>query len=103
MRSAVEAREAPVCVNEADDEGDAALLPARVIDEGCEDEAGVLVGWCDGGNGDEDDEEREERGPEGDLGDGGEGAAVGVEEEAEDVGDLVSEEDVPGFDDAGEC
>ena len=97
---AVEARERPICIDEADDEGYAALLPARVVDEGCEDEFCVLVGGRDCGDGDEDDEEGEEGGPESDFGDEGEGFAVAVEEEAEDVGELVSEEDVPGFDGA---
>lgn len=101
MGGAVETGEGPVGVYEADDEGDAALFPACVVDEGGEDEARVLVGWGYGGDGDEDDGEGDEGCPEGDFGDGGEGFAVAVEDEAEDVGHLVGDEYVPCFDDAG--
>lgn len=96
MGGAVEAGKAPVCVDEADDEGDTALLPARVVDEGCEDEFGMLVGGRHGRNSDEDDGKGKEGGPEGSFGDEGEGLAVAVEEEAEDVGYLVGYKNVPG-------
>jgi len=57
MRGAVEACEAPVCVDEAYDECDAALLPAGVVDECGKDEFCVLVCWRDGWDCDDDDEE----------------------------------------------
>lgn len=98
VRGAVQTGKSPICIYEADDEGDAVFAPSRVVDEGGEDEAGVLVGWCYGGDGDEDDEEGDERGPEGGAADGGQNLAVAVEEEAEEVRELVGEEDVPGFD-----
>lgn len=98
MRGAVETGESPVCVDEADDEGDAVFAPAGVVDEGGEDEARVLVGGCYGGDGDEDDEEGDERGPERGVADTRQNLAVAVEEEAEEVRELVGKEDVPGFD-----
>lgn len=54
MGCAVETRKAPVCVYKPDDEGNAAFFPACVVDEGCEDELGLLVRWGDRGDGDED-------------------------------------------------
>jgi hypothetical protein len=59
MRCAIKTRKGPVCIDEPDDERDAALLPAGVVDEGGEDEARVLVGGRDGRDGDEDDGEGE--------------------------------------------
>lgn len=53
MGGAIEACKTPVGVDETDDEGDAALFPASVVDEGGEDERGILVGGCNGRNGDE--------------------------------------------------
>ncbi len=44
MGGAVEAAEGPVGVDEADDEGDPSAVPAGVVDEGCKDEGGGLVG-----------------------------------------------------------
>ncbi len=97
VRRAVQTREGPIGIDEADDEGDAVGFPACVIDEGREDEAGLLVGRRDGGDGDEDDEKGEEGCVEGGCGDFGERLAVAVEKEAEGVYDLVGNEDVPCF------
>ena len=98
MCCAIETCEGPVCVHEADDEGYAALLPAGVVDEGCEDKFGVLVRWCYRGHSDEDDREGDEGRPECCLCDEWECLAVTVEEEAEDVGHLVCHEYMPCFD-----
>ena len=61
---AVQACETPICIHQADDKCDSALLPACIIDEGGENELSVLVGWCYGRDGNEDNGERAERGPE---------------------------------------
>ena len=77
------------------------LCVGALPDEGCEDKFSVLMCWCDRGDGDEDDEEGEEGRPESYFGDEGQSLAVAVEEEAEDVGHLVCDEDVPWLNDAG--
>lgn len=100
---AVETGEGPVGVDEADDEGNAALAPARVVDKGREDEFGMLVRGRGCGDGDQDDDEGEEGCVERECGYFGESLAVAVEEEAEKIRKLVSNEDVPGFNRAGDC
>ena len=80
---AVEAGEGPVGVDEADNEGNAALAPARVVDEGRKDESGMLVCGRGCGDGDQDDDEGEERCVERECGHFGECLAVAIEEEAE--------------------
>lgn len=100
VRGAIQASEAPVRVDKSDDEGNAILLPAGVVDEGGKNEFGLLVRWRHRGHSDQDGEEGQERGVETNFGDRGECLAKAVEEEAEDVGYLVSNEDVPWLDGA---
>ena len=97
MGGAIEACKTPVGVDETDDEGDAALLPAGVVDEGCEDKFGILVGGCGGRNGDEDHGERKQGCPQGHVRNGGQSLAVTVEDETEGIGKLVCKEDMPSL------
>lgn len=78
MGGAVQTGKAPVCVHEADDEGDSALLPTSVVNEGCEDKFGMLVRrgncwYCD-----EDDDEGDQRCPKREFGNRGQRFAVAV-------------------------
>ena len=63
MGCAVKASKGPICVYQANDEGYTALLPASVVDEGGEDELGMLVCWSNCRDGNKDDREGNERGP----------------------------------------
>ena len=98
MSRAIEARECPIGVDEADDVGDARLVPAGVIDEGCEDEFRRLVRWSCSGDGDDEDCEAGQRYIEGSCGEYREDSTVGVEEEGHSVDELVGNNDVPGLD-----
>jgi hypothetical protein len=68
MGCAVQTGECPVRVYETNDESGTELRPAGVVDEGGEDEIGVLVGLCPGGNDDQDNEEGDKRRVQGDGG-----------------------------------
>ena len=100
MCGAIQASEAPVRVDKSDDEGDAVLFPSSIVDEGSKDEFGLLVRGRYRGYSDQDGEEGQERGVETNFGNHGECLAKAVEEEAEDVGHLVGNEDVPWLDGA---
>lgn len=97
VRSAVKAGKSPVGVDKTDNEGNAILLPASVVDEGREDELGGLVGRGLRGHGDEDHGEGDERDVQGEGRDGRERLSVAVEEESEQVEELVRDDNVPGF------
>lgn len=60
MGGAIEACKTPIGVDESDDEGNAVLLPASVVDKSCEDKFGILVRGRGGRNGNEDDSEGEQ-------------------------------------------
>ena len=95
---AIQASECPVCVDQADNEGDPVGRPAGIVDEVCEHELGFLVGWGLCRNGHEDDEEGEQGGVQCDGRDRGQDLSVAVEEEAEGVDELVGNDDVPRLD-----
>lgn len=60
VRGAIEACERPLRVHEADDKCNPVVLPASVVDEGCKDEFGRVVTWCEAGDRDEEDCEGQE-------------------------------------------
>ena len=95
VRRAIKACECPVGVDQSHDECDAILRPACVVDEGSEDEFGVLVGGCAGGHCDHNNEEGEEGAVQREAGDCGKGLAIAIEEVAEEVDDLVCNNNVP--------
>lgn len=95
---AIEAGKAPIRVHEPDDESYTALLPASIIDKGCEDELSMLMRRSDCRNRNQNNGKRHQRRPKRDLSDCGQCFAITVEKKAEDVGELICQKDVPRFD-----
>ena len=98
MCRAIQTREGPICVYEADDEGDGAGGPAGVVLEVGEDEGGRFMRGRGAGDRNEDCGEGEETEVEGEGCYFGEETAVAVEEEGEGVDEFVGEDDHPGMD-----
>jgi len=100
MGRTIQASEAPIRVHEANDESNAPGLPSRAIDESRKYEFGMLMRGRDSWNCDQNDGERDKRCVQSDLGNCRKRSTVAIDKVANEVGDLVSYEDVPGFDDA---
>ena len=98
MRRRVETGEDPVRVDQPDDEGHAIRRPPGRIDEVAEDVLRAGVGVGAGGHRDQDHQVGDQGDVQGRLCDGGERLADAVEEEAEEVDQLVRDDDVPGLD-----
>lgn len=97
MGSTVKTGKAPICVHKADYEGNTALFPTGIVDEGSKNEFSMLVGW--GGCGDcyHCHEPGYEGCPESQHGNSGKGLSIAVEEETNNVDKLVGDKDHPPF------
>ena len=98
MSGTVKTSKGPIGIDKTDDERDAVLLPARVVDEVGKDKLSCLMGGGHGGDSDDDDQEREERHPEGGVGNEWQHLSVAVEEEGEGIAQFISDYDHPRLD-----